>query len=175
MVAGMYANNETCKRTVLNSSRVSKQNTFITPSWCTDNQKQKVEELATDMLLVNSSSTPISTLDILAEVASPVLLERIAENPNTSPYTLSKLAFHDNPRVRAAVTENPNLPESIMWRLASDIHPDVRLRLAESYFVPPSILKTLAQDDNPYVQSRAQRTIGRLTQPMGASLSFDCC
>ena len=85
----------------------------------------------TGWLLATNPNTPSSILDHLSSFEDmPSMLERIAENPQTRPETLTKLSTHDNPRVRAAVAENSRIPENVMWRLANDLHPDVRMRLS---------------------------------------------
>jgi hypothetical protein len=57
------------------------------------------------------------------------------------------------------VAENPNTPPEVLERLATDDNVDVRYGVAENPYIPAHILQRLADDDNPYVACRAQKTL----------------
>lgn len=119
-----------------------------------------------------SPETNPSILDALSYTNCKALVERIAENPNTSQDTLKRLAVHPALEVRCAVSENSNTPVDVIAALAQDECIDVRFTLAESPTTPEEILDQLTEDDNCYVASRARQTLIRLNPPQVAVMPF---
>ncbi|MBX9688432.1 MAG: hypothetical protein K2X27_17110 [Candidatus Obscuribacterales bacterium] len=106
--------------------------------------------------------TPSAVLDFLSKlVDEPQILTRVAENPNTAPFTLTALSEHIESEVRIAVAENKNTPIEVLLKLAKDESLDVRFSLAENHGIANQVLQELLHDDNPYISARAQRTIKR--------------
>jgi hypothetical protein len=105
--------------------------------------------------------SPSAVLDFLATVNDKELLIRIAENPQTWPVTLARLAHSEYSEVKTAVGENANSPIDVLKLLAADTSPDVRYSMAENPALPLRMLQQLAADDNAYVSHRATRTIAR--------------
>jgi hypothetical protein len=109
-------------------------------------------------LIAVHPESPPAVLDVLADEASPALLERIAENPATAPDTLARLASCQSPDVRIAVSRHPCTPPAVLAQLCTDEHPDVRYALAENPTMAGDVLRRLAWDDNPFVAARASQT-----------------
>ncbi len=112
--------------------------------------------------LVTNPNAPGTVLDDISYLAPPLLLERIAENPQALPAMLERLARHQSAEVRSAVAENPNTPRAIVYMLAQDPNPDVRYSIAENHNAPVESLESLVKDENPYVVHRARMTLQRL-------------
>jgi hypothetical protein len=126
------------------------------------------------LIIAGNPLTPPNVLDYLAKrsMRFPTLLERIADNPNTSKRTLRQLACHPAASVRAAVAENVTAPAEALEILVTDDDIDVRYRLAENPNVQMAILESLTEDSNPYVAERARRTINRLTAQAVVTAKF---
>ncbi|RTL37960.1 MAG: hypothetical protein EKK48_21910 [Candidatus Melainabacteria bacterium] len=116
------------------------------------------------LILARHPSTPAKILDALSLYGDSCVLERIAENSNTSRPTLLKLSYHSDSSVRSAVSENPNTPLAVLYNLVKDPDPDVRYRLSENANLPEAVLSALTTDTNPYVCSRAEKTLRRVHQ-----------
>lgn len=121
------------------------------------------EHIAVHKQLASNPNTPVAVLDHMAQCSTSAdVLERIANNPSTSPRTFQRLANHQCSEVRCAVAENCVGDSVTVRRLVKDEHTDVRFRLAENHNVPDEILSELCLDENPYVAHRAQVTRARL-------------
>ncbi|MBX9721452.1 MAG: hypothetical protein K2X81_08670 [Candidatus Obscuribacterales bacterium] len=107
--------------------------------------------------------SPPAVLEVLSRLNDPKLLVRIAENPNTSSLTLSRLARHKSTLVRIAVAESNIIPFDVMKALAEDESLDVCYALAANPKLPSRYLLLLQSNENPYVALRAIRTLARLT------------
>ena len=105
-----------------------------------------------------SKSSPL-TLEKLTQQQQSAVLERVAENGETSKEVLVSLAEHSSPEVRSAVSENANTPAATVQQLACDEHPDVRYQVASNANVATDVLEKLAGDENPFVVDRAQHTL----------------
>ncbi len=115
-------------------------------------------------LIVSDPCAPATLLSRLANTDDKHILERIAEHPRVSPYTLAMLAESEHHEVRIAVAENRSTPYSVQNKLAYDDHEDVRYRLAESPHMRLSILAILEMDENPYISMRATKTMEKITR-----------
>lgn len=122
-----------------------------------DVTKLRLEEAK---VAASSPETGTPILELLAQRTECAVLERVAENPNTSFHTLAQLAKSVYAEVRAAIADNPRARD-MLFILATDHHPDVRYRVAENARSPSGLLKQLCEDENPYVAYRAQATINR--------------
>jgi len=80
-----------------------------------------------------------------------------AQNPDTSPEILAKLADDDELTIRCDVARNPNTPPKILAKLANDDDKNVRCDIARTESTPPEILAKLADDDDEGVRSRVAR------------------
>lgn len=106
--------------------------------------------------------SPSAVLDFLATLnREEKILVRIAENPQTWPVTLARLAQSNYPQVRIAVAENSNTPIDILRALVNDESLDVRYSMAENPALPSKMLQQLANDDNAYIAHRASCTLAR--------------
>jgi hypothetical protein len=113
-------------------------------------------------LVATHPDTPPAVLEYLAmSDESPKLLVRVAENPQTSGTTLTRLAAHENNEVRVAVADNRNTPPQVINELIKDADLDVRYSLAENANLDLAVLQELAKDENGYVAARAKRTLVR--------------
>jgi hypothetical protein len=133
-----------------------------------DNEIQESDYLAakaTWLITVFPGSHPAILHALAQQQQSTAYLERIAENPNAAPETLSCLADHPSTSVRAAVAENPHTAEETLMKLAKDDNADVRYVIAENHNSSVSLLNDLVDDENCYVSQRAQRTLSRLSMP----------
>ena len=72
----------------------------------------------------------------------------LAENSNTSPETLARLANDEDYEVRRNVAINPNTPIKSLEHLANDVEWIVRSYVAENLNTPQESLKNLANDDD---------------------------
>jgi len=106
-----------------------------------------------------------AVLDFLATDSDPDLQERIAENPQTWPMTLARLAKSPLTNVRIAVAHNENTSIDVLISLAEDPSLDVRYSMAENPALPSKLLRQLSADENPYVACRATRTLARRNPP----------
>jgi hypothetical protein len=106
--------------------------------------------------------SPGAVLDMISRQDSGAYAERVAENPNTWPSTLKRLAAHALPSVRIAVAQNSNTPVDACSSLAADEHLDVRYAMAACPDLDLQTLELLLEDDNCYVAARAKRTIARM-------------
>lgn len=105
--------------------------------------------------------SPSAVLDFLATLNDEELLIRIAENPQTWPVTLARLARSEYSQVRIAVADNSSTPIDVLKTLATDSCLDVRYSMAENPALPSKMLQQLAGDENAYVSTRAAKTIAR--------------
>lgn len=113
-------------------------------------------------LIANHPDSPATVLDYLAvPEAAAKLLIRVAENPQTSAVTLTRLAGHESNEVRVAVADNRNTPPQVINELIKDADLDVRYSLAENANLDLAVLQELAKDENGYVAARAKRTLVR--------------
>jgi hypothetical protein len=106
--------------------------------------------------------SPGAVLDVIARQDSSAYAERVAENPNTWPSTLKRLAAHAHPDVRIAVAQNSNTPDDACSSLTADEHLDVRYAMAACPDRQPQTLELMLEDENCYVAARAKRTLARL-------------
>lgn len=87
--------------------------------------------------------------------------KEVAENPDTSSDTLSKLAAHADVEVRIAVADQRNTPFVTVMLLAQDLHADLRYAMAENHNLHTDVLNMLSNDGNPFVAHRAKKTMAR--------------
>jgi len=73
-----------------------------------------------ELFLAIDPSTPLETLDRLANVESSYVRECVARNPNTPPEGLVRLANDEHYLVRYWVALNLNTPPEALARLAND-------------------------------------------------------
>jgi DNA helicase II / ATP-dependent DNA helicase PcrA len=69
----------------------------------------------------------------------------MADNPNTPPSALEKLATDEDANVRRAAAENPNTPASFLEKLAADEDKWVRRAVAGNPNTPASLLEKLLE------------------------------
>ncbi len=79
MVAGIYAGNQNGE-SKLDIGQGSIQKRLVMPIWRRNSVLGTADKQRNLMLIATNPDTPESTLDVLAEEESPVLLERVAEN-----------------------------------------------------------------------------------------------
>jgi 3-methyladenine DNA glycosylase AlkC len=77
---------------------------------------------------------------------------RVAENPNTPPEVLEKLANDVDYWVRYGVAENPNTPPKVLEQLATDEDYIIRCYVAKNPNTLPEVLEKLANDEDLYVR-----------------------
>lgn len=116
--------------------------------------------------------SPGAMLDVIAEQCGEAFVERVAENPNTWPSTLRKLASHPSSKVRTAVVQNANTPAAVLFELACDMSADIRYAVAECYHSDVQLLNHLIEDENGHVASRAKKTLARLFPTPTAQMPF---
>jgi hypothetical protein len=97
------------------------------------------------------------------ESTSEINWEKVAEDPTTGWQILELLANHNSPHVRAAVADNINTTPGTLLKLASDSDADLRYQLAENHNIAREVLAVLLEDENPWVRVRAEMTQKRTT------------
>ena len=97
-------------------------------------------------LIAQNPNTPPRTLTRLArcEHASPLIC--VARNPNTPHQTLEQLSSSQEWAVRQAVATNKAAPKSLLARLASDSRREVRAEAAANPMLTGRLLGELAHD-----------------------------
>ena len=79
----------------------------------------------------------------------------VAQNPNTSPNTLTRLSRSEDTAVRSWVATHPSTPEPALERLAADQQWQVRMPVAWNPSTPNSLLVRLASDRRCEVRAAA--------------------
>jgi hypothetical protein len=97
------------------------------------------------------------------ESTSEINWEKVAEDPTTGWQLLELLANHNSPHVRAAVADNVNTNPGTLLKLAYDSDADLRYQLAENHNIAREVLAVLLEDENPWVRVRAEMTQKRTT------------
>ena len=72
------------------------------------------------------------------------------------------LSHHPRSGVRIAVADNHNTAPETLLKLAEDEDVDVRFAVADNANRPLHVLEKLAEDSNCYVAARSRKTINRL-------------
>jgi hypothetical protein len=98
--------------------------------------------------VANNSNTPPETLDRLANDENSRVRYDVARNPNTPPEALNRLANDDHSFVRCGVAQNPNTSTVTLDRLANDGECHVRCAAALNPNTSTEILERLANDDD---------------------------
>ena len=88
--------------------------------------------------VANNPNTPPEALERLANDKFWLVRGKVAINPNTSPETLERLA-NDDDLVRQCVAENPNTSPETLERLANDENWWVRRSLIRNLNTPQYI------------------------------------
>lgn len=90
---------------------------------------------------------------------------RVADNPNTPPATLTRLAKDDFDDVRGAVAQNPSTPIKTLNVLADDGSRWIRGHVASNTAAPVSLLLALTTDEDKQVSEQAHRNILSRSKP----------
>ncbi|MBI5174220.1 MAG: hypothetical protein HY986_15160 [Candidatus Melainabacteria bacterium] len=131
--------------------------------------------LGTNLCLMIAAypDAPGAVLDVLADLQCVAVQERVAENRNTWPSTLNRLAHHRSELVRIALADNLHVDEETIARLLEDASVDVRYALAGNPERSGAVLNALAMDKNVYVAACAGRTLAKLSPPPVAAFSLE--
>jgi Leucine rich repeat variant len=106
--------------------------------------------------------SPATSPSILEHLANHTAQTRcaVAQNPNTPPETLRKLASDEGCRVHLA--RNPSTPSEVLESLSKDTWIPIRVDVAENPNTSPTVLKDLAKDKDIQVALAAARITGEL-------------
>ncbi|MGV0106635.1 hypothetical protein NSTCB13_05463 [Nostoc sp. DSM 114160] len=110
--------------------------------------------------IADSPATSASILKHLANHTDGYTRDRVAENPNTPPEALRKLASKQEAgEPRIFLGRNLNTPSDVLESLSKDRDKKVRISVAENPNTPLTILQYLANDTERNVAEAATRAI----------------
>lgn len=95
-----------------------------------------VEVAAVSIALAKSIQTAPELLALLSKSKFSLPVECVAENPNTPPSTLKRLAFSIDAEVRTSVAKNSSTPPSFLTALALDRVSEVRIQAELNPMMP---------------------------------------
>lgn len=84
---------------------------------------------------------------------------------------IQQLATNLDPEFRMSIADNKHTTIEALNIISEDDNPDVRFALSENHNLDQSILQRLSCDSNPYVADRAQKTLLRINDSSGTTIS----
>ena len=107
----------------------------------------KLAEDEDEMVLDNLAENPNTPPEVLAKLEEDeIALDQLVRNPNTPPEVLAKLSNKEDIEILGLVAKNPNTPPEVLIKFANHEESFLREKVAKNPNTPPEVLIKLAED-----------------------------